>query len=87
MPSGQVATMRCHLGQSLGQLKAHFASELKLPIEVILMLFDGMYQNIRHHLLRIKCPCRLNFVGWNRLESNDLRHIIFHMQAKTRPMM
>ncbi len=41
MPSGQVATMRCHLGQVLGQVKGHFAVELKIPEEVILIMYDG----------------------------------------------
>ncbi len=43
MPTAQVATMRCHLGQVLSQIKSHFASELKIPEEVILIMHDGKF--------------------------------------------
>jgi len=38
MPSGQVATMRCGLSQTLAELKHHFASELKIPPQMILFI-------------------------------------------------
>jgi len=41
LPSGQVATLRCHLGQCLLDLKQHFAGELKMPIDALLFIFDG----------------------------------------------
>ncbi|XP_033745272.1 IQ and ubiquitin-like domain-containing protein [Pecten maximus] len=41
MPSGQVVTLACTLGQSLAQLKAHFAAELKMPINLIMLMFAG----------------------------------------------
>ena len=48
MPSGQVATMRCGLTQTLAELKHHFASELKIPPTMILFVFDG--DNVADHL-------------------------------------
>ncbi len=54
MPSGQVATMRCNLGQSLDQLKEHFASELKVSADIILMLFDGKYTKCLEHRKYLK---------------------------------
>ncbi|XP_060080948.1 IQ and ubiquitin-like domain-containing protein [Ylistrum balloti] len=41
MPSGQVVTLACTLGQTLAQLKAHFAAELKMPINLIMLMFAG----------------------------------------------
>ena len=41
MPSGQVVTLACTLGQSLEQLKQHFSTELKMPANVIMLMFDG----------------------------------------------
>ncbi|XP_041350379.1 IQ and ubiquitin-like domain-containing protein isoform X2 [Gigantopelta aegis] len=41
MPSGQVVTLACTLGQTLKQLKDHFASELKMPFSLILLMHDG----------------------------------------------
>jgi len=41
MPSGQVVTQACTLGQTLEQLKQHFSSELKMPFNLILLMFDG----------------------------------------------
>ncbi|XP_034306877.2 IQ motif and ubiquitin-like domain-containing protein isoform X1 [Magallana gigas] len=41
MPSGQVVTLACTLGQTLQQLKDHFSQELKMPGNLILMMFDG----------------------------------------------
>ncbi|CAH1783739.1 unnamed protein product [Owenia fusiformis] len=41
MPSGQVATLACTLGQTLRELKDHFAAELKMPPQLILLMFDG----------------------------------------------
>lgn len=41
MPSGQVVTLACTLGQSLEQLKQHFSTELKMPVNLILLMFDG----------------------------------------------
>lgn len=41
MPSGQVVTLACTLGQTLSQLKDHFAQELKLPVNIILVMFEG----------------------------------------------
>ncbi|KAK7101379.1 IQ motif and ubiquitin-like domain-containing protein [Littorina saxatilis] len=41
MPSGQVVTMACMLGQTLQQLKIQFANELKMPINLIMLMFDG----------------------------------------------
>ncbi|XP_074644757.1 IQ motif and ubiquitin-like domain-containing protein isoform X2 [Tubulanus polymorphus] len=41
MPSGQVVTMACSLGQTLGHLKEHFAAELKVPPSVIMLMFGG----------------------------------------------
>ncbi|XP_025107613.1 IQ and ubiquitin-like domain-containing protein [Pomacea canaliculata] len=41
MPSGQVVTMACTLGKTLLELKRHFASELKMSVDVIMMIFDG----------------------------------------------
>ena len=46
MPSGQVATLRCHLGQILNDLRNHFSGELKMPADVLLLLFDGEYINL-----------------------------------------
>ncbi|XP_069101065.1 IQ motif and ubiquitin-like domain-containing protein [Argopecten irradians] len=41
MPSGQVVTLACTLGQTLAQLKAHFAAELKMPVNLIMLMFAG----------------------------------------------
>lgn len=41
MPSGQVVTLACTLGQSLEQLKQHFSTELKMPHNLIMLMFDG----------------------------------------------
>ncbi|XP_071082848.1 IQ motif and ubiquitin-like domain-containing protein isoform X1 [Haliotis cracherodii] len=41
MPSGQVVTLACTLGQTLQQLKEHFSSELKMPVNLILIMHDG----------------------------------------------
>lgn len=46
MPSGQVVTMACTLGKTLLELKRHFASELKMSVDVIMMIFDGKMGNI-----------------------------------------
>ena len=43
MPSGQVVTLACTLGQSLEQLKQHFSAELKMPANVIMLMFDGKF--------------------------------------------
>ncbi|KAL4226123.1 hypothetical protein ACF0H5_014110 [Mactra antiquata] len=41
MPSGQVVTQACTLGQTLEQLKQHFSAELKMPVNLIMLMFDG----------------------------------------------
>lgn len=41
MPSAQTVTLACTLGQSLEQLKQHFSTELKMPANVIMLMFDG----------------------------------------------
>lgn len=41
LPTAQVATMKCALNQSLAELKEHFAVELKIPANVILLLYEG----------------------------------------------
>ncbi|XP_050413811.2 IQ and ubiquitin-like domain-containing protein [Patella vulgata] len=41
MPSGQVVTLACTLGQTVLQLKEHFSSELKMPVSTIILMFDG----------------------------------------------
>lgn len=41
MPSGQVVTLACTLGQTLLQLKDHFSQELKMSMNLILLMFDG----------------------------------------------
>lgn len=41
LPTGQVATMRCGLSQTLEELKQHFAKELRIPASVIMLLFEG----------------------------------------------
>ncbi|XP_064632189.1 IQ motif and ubiquitin-like domain-containing protein isoform X2 [Lineus longissimus] len=41
MPSGQVATLACTLGQTLRELKDHFATELKMSSSVLLLIFEG----------------------------------------------
>ena len=46
--------MRCLLGQALGQLKGHFATELKIAADVILMLFDGMKLKILKYYYYLK---------------------------------
>ena len=46
MPTQQVATLRCHLNQSLADLKEHFAQELKMPPNVILLMFDGKFKSV-----------------------------------------
>ena len=43
MPSGQVVTQRCHLNQTLAELKSNFASELKIPSNILLLMFEGWY--------------------------------------------
>ncbi|KAK0051920.1 IQ and ubiquitin-like domain-containing protein [Biomphalaria pfeifferi] len=41
MPSGQVVTLACLLSQTLQDLKTHFSLELKMPSNLIMLLFDG----------------------------------------------
>ncbi|KAK7499622.1 hypothetical protein BaRGS_00009274, partial [Batillaria attramentaria] len=41
MPSCQVVTMACTLGQTLQNLKQQFAAELKIPANLIMFMFDG----------------------------------------------
>ncbi|CAG5126814.1 unnamed protein product, partial [Candidula unifasciata] len=41
VPSGQVVTLACTLGQTLESLKSHFASELKMPSSAIMIMFSG----------------------------------------------
>ena len=41
MPSGQVTTLRCLLSQTMTELKEHFSSEHKLPIDVLLLMCEG----------------------------------------------
>jgi hypothetical protein len=41
MPSGQVATLACTLGQTLSQLKEHFATELKMSANLLLLIYEG----------------------------------------------
>lgn len=41
MPSGQVVTQACTLGQTLEQLKQYFSSELKMPVNLIMLMHDG----------------------------------------------
>ncbi|XP_067933394.1 IQ motif and ubiquitin-like domain-containing protein, partial [Watersipora subatra] len=41
LPTAQVATMKCALNQTLGELKEHFSLELKIPAGVILLLHEG----------------------------------------------
>ncbi|BFZ10923.1 hypothetical protein BsWGS_13962 [Bradybaena similaris] len=41
VPSGQVVTLACTLGQTLELLKSHFASELKMPASAIMLMFNG----------------------------------------------
>lgn len=43
MPSGQVVTQACTLGQTLEQLKQHFSAELKMPFNLIMLMFDGKF--------------------------------------------
>ena len=38
-----MVTLACTLGQSLEQLKQHFSTELKMPPNVIMLMFDGKY--------------------------------------------
>jgi len=45
MPSGQVVTLACTLGQNLESLKSHFAQELKMSASLIMMMFDGKNMN------------------------------------------
>lgn len=45
MPSGQVVTLACSLGQTLRELKDHFATELKMPFNMIYLMFDGKQAN------------------------------------------
>ena len=53
MPSGQVVTLACTLGQTLRQLKEHFASELKLPYSLILLMHDGKNSTLFYrHILK-----------------------------------
>ncbi|XP_002734642.2 IQ motif and ubiquitin-like domain-containing protein [Saccoglossus kowalevskii] len=41
MPSGQVTTLACGLGQRVEQLKEHFSVELKMPVDVLVLMYDG----------------------------------------------
>eukprot|EP00057_Strongylocentrotus_purpuratus_P004505 XP_003728839.1 PREDICTED: IQ and ubiquitin-like domain-containing protein isoform X1 [Strongylocentrotus purpuratus] len=41
MPSGQVTTMACALGQTMHELKEHLASELRMPADKLVFMFDG----------------------------------------------
>lgn len=41
MPSGQVVTLACTLGQTLKELKDHFATELKMQFNMMYLMFDG----------------------------------------------
>jgi len=41
MPSGQVVTQACTLGQTLEQLKLYFSTELKMPVNLIMLMFYG----------------------------------------------
>ena len=41
MPSGQVTTMACALGQTMQELKEHLASELRMPADKLVFMFDG----------------------------------------------
>ncbi|XP_070559447.1 IQ motif and ubiquitin-like domain-containing protein [Ptychodera flava] len=41
MPSGQVTTLACALGQTIGDLKRHFSVELKMPVAMLVLMFDG----------------------------------------------
>ena len=52
LPSGQVATLRCHLGQKLVDLKQHFANELKMSMDSLLFMFDGkpLFSLQLHHI-------------------------------------
>ena len=43
MPSGQVATQRCRLNETLGELKEQFSEELKIPASMILLLYNGKW--------------------------------------------
>ena len=43
MPSSQVVTLACTLGQTLESLKSHFATELKMAASLIMLMFDGQY--------------------------------------------
>jgi len=45
MPSGQVVTLACTLGQTLDNLKTHFSQELKMPSSLIMLMFDGKSMN------------------------------------------
>lgn len=46
MPEGHVQSMTCSLKQSFSELRNHFSSEFNQPPQVILMIFDGMYDSI-----------------------------------------
>ncbi|XP_077981682.1 IQ motif and ubiquitin-like domain-containing protein [Glandiceps talaboti] len=41
MPSGQVTTLACALGQTIGDLKRHFSVELKMPGSMLVLMYDG----------------------------------------------
>ncbi|XP_071807363.1 IQ motif and ubiquitin-like domain-containing protein [Asterias amurensis] len=41
MPSGQVTTMACALSQTMHQLRAHFATELRMPSDQLVFMYDG----------------------------------------------
>ncbi|XP_038060891.1 IQ and ubiquitin-like domain-containing protein [Patiria miniata] len=41
MPSGQVTTMACALSQTMQQLRAHFASELRMQADQLVFMYDG----------------------------------------------
>lgn len=65
MPSGQVVTMACMLGQTLQELKIQFANELKMPMNLILLMFDGEFiceglsLHTPHLFILDECLCRL----------------------------
>lgn len=68
MPSGQVVTLACTLGQTLQQLKEHFSSELKMPVNLILIMHDGKYAEsvdssyyvVNSHHLSLGCSKHLS---------------------------
>ncbi|XP_022103936.1 IQ and ubiquitin-like domain-containing protein [Acanthaster planci] len=48
MPSGQVTTMACALSQTMQQLRAHFASELRMLADHLVFMYDG--SNVKDEL-------------------------------------